>query len=112
MFIQKTNPAKEYDIRGYRPIHLSFSQNFRGLALSNDTSYTFIDGNPGDIHNCWYSIGMYVSYNNAIPGPNYKLVDEVDLWARIPLNTKQTCKCRDSKDKLFVIICLILSKKE
>ena len=92
IFSQKSNPAKESTVRDYVPKNVSFSYNFNGLARSADVNWTFIDANPGGVGNWWHAIGTYQPYNNGIPGPDPKIVDEVDLWVKVPFFWLQTCR--------------------
>ena len=109
IFTQSSNPTQNYEVQNYHPIKMSFTERFYGLALSNDTESTFIDGNPGGTGNWFYAIGPYISYCQGIPGPSSKTVHEVDLWARIPLREEKTCKqmkTRLIKHVLFVAFAL------
>ena len=89
-FIQISNPTQTKSIEGYKKKHLSWeTRGFGGLALSSDTSYTYIDGTPGNAINWHYAIGSYTKWTDGyIPGPFYvgegKIdLQEVNLWIRI-----------------------------
>ena len=88
---------------GYEAINITWKeQKWGGLVKSNPGDQTFIDGSCGSIGHYWYSIGLYVSFNGGIPGPNYIVVNEVILWIRTvnSSNEYSTLKVKFSKRTL------------
>ena len=104
---QTTNPANLTEIDTTREslgtkIKHCIYNTFRGLALSKDV-YSYMDGDGRDYLGFWFTIGLYKKWaNNGIPGPFGILVDEVQLWMRVPW--ERTCFINDYPLKSFVFV--------
>lgn len=83
---QSSNFTKETAISGYEAVAISWtSSGWNGLALSQDSGSTWVDGSPNSgTSSWWYAIGCKTNYNGGIPGPNTTIATSgLSLWARI-----------------------------
>ena len=83
---QSSNFTKETAISGYEAVAISWtSSDWNGLALSQDSGSTWVDGSPNSgASSWWYAIGCKTNYNSGIPGPNTTIATSgLSLWARI-----------------------------
>jgi len=88
LWIQTSNPVEEWNIQGFKPVHLSFQQNghqtnWVGLGKNKNQWSAFIDDEPTDSY-WWTAIGAKKFYphndSQTIPGPVGKSVQKVELW--------------------------------
>lgn len=104
--INETQDASGSNVDGYDPIHIDWSNDFNGLALSDSYSpdVTFLEAsntkNSNNISYWYYTIGRYgytpsniTSWQNKMPGPHIgsvgNTVTEVVLYVKIE-NPKST----------------------
>jgi hypothetical protein len=120
---QKVNPKTRTDDVGFYPINVNWKgceeiDYFKGLAISTQTSLTYLDGSPS-FRNWWFAIGAFneSTWNvknfdlHIFPGPytedgRYLFVNEVYFWVRIKLFA--TCGCRKERIELIKYIILTL----
>ena len=96
---------------GYNPLNITWPNSyFEGMALSNQTNLTFIDGSPKSDTTWHFAIGSYQAYTYAdkFPGPCLsngcpESFYYVKLWLRMedfsllkylnPIFQRCTCQC-------------------
>lgn len=81
---QSTNFTKTTSISGYEAVQISWSDNsWGGLALSQDSGSTWVDGSPNSgSSSWWYAIGCKTAYQGGIPGPGAIETKGFSLWVR------------------------------
>ncbi|MDD3405990.1 MAG: InlB B-repeat-containing protein [Paludibacteraceae bacterium] len=84
---QTSNPATSdvSTVTDYNAVDTSWTaEGWRGLAVSNHTSNTFIDGSVNPANNWFYAIGCYNYWNNGIPACSSTDPEKVNshLWVR------------------------------
>ena len=114
-FKQTSNPTISSTCEGYTHIHISWTDNdFGGLALSENSGMTFIDGSPGNGNGWHYSIGLKKAWYTWIPGPynefqsNYEII-EVNLWVRVPILCTKVLYKRYNNHMISVYLLIIAS---
>ena len=82
---QTSDFTKTTSITGYSAVQVSWTSNgWGGLALSQDSGSTWVDGSPNSgASSWWYAIGCKTNYNSGIPGPNGAIASAgLSLWVR------------------------------
>ena len=81
---QTSDFTKTTSIIGYEGINISWTgNNWGGLALSQDSSSTWVDGSPNSGGgNWWYAIGCKAKHEGSIPGPAAVTPYPFSLWVR------------------------------
>ena len=81
---QTSDFTKTTSIIGYEGINISWTGNdWGGLALSQDSSSTWVDGSPNSGGgNWWYAIGCKAKHEGSIPGPAVVSPYPFSLWVR------------------------------
>lgn len=81
---QSTNFTNTTSISGYEAVQISWSgSSWGGLALSQDSGSTWVDGSPNSgSSSWWYAIGCKAAFQGGIPGPSVVETKGVSLWVR------------------------------
>jgi hypothetical protein len=125
-WIQETHPCEDTNNTGYVPLDFTVEM-FRGIALSSQKSYAFLDGIP-NTDEWWYCVGAMKYHKDLVPGPvvstNYIGVTSVALWLRINnmsllqklpfiriIRTKALCSQRIDHTIVRLFIIGVLTRK-
>lgn len=81
---QTSDFTKTTAITGYEAVSCSWTGNsWGGLALSQDSGSTWVDGSPNSGTNSWwYAIGCKGAFEGGIPGGTKAVTGTVSLWVR------------------------------
>ena len=108
-WIQRKNPLETSHSNtdsdtGFIPITLTWSHNFGGLQIHNQTGISFLDCDKTTDNN-WYTIATYRHYKTSgyFPGP-YSIVHIAVLYVRV----QEACYCQKSKIKIQLIHILFI----
>ena len=81
---QTSDFTKTTAITGYEAVACSWTSNgWGGLALSQDSGSTWVDGSPNSgSSSWWYAIGCKAAFQGGIPGPGVTETKGFSLWVR------------------------------
>ena len=81
---QTSDFTKTTAITGYEAVDISWTgSGWGGLALSQDSNSTWVDGSPNSgTSNWWYAIGCKSKHEGSIPGPAVVSPYPFSLWVR------------------------------
>ena len=81
---QTSDFTKTTAITGYEAVSCSWTGNaWGGLALSQDSGSTWVDGSPNSGGSSWwYAIGCKGAFEGGIPGGTKAVTGTVSLWVR------------------------------